>query len=728
MHRSKLYFLLFSCPLLACNNEIPEVPAPDGSTGDDTTGTVTLNPTATVGDTEQETEASATGLDSSGGSSSSSDSGSSSSSDSGSSSSSGSSGSSSSGGPTCGDDSQDAGEQCDGTDLAGYNCVTIDMGFSGGTLACADDCTFDFSACEACGDDVIDGAEECDGADLGGATCNSLGFVDGMLTCAADCSFDTSGCDSCGNGVIDAGESCDGAALGGLDCTDLGMGFTGGTLACSMGCDYDTAACSGVPWPLAGELVITEIMQNPFVLADLDGEWFEVFNPAMGTSYQLGNCEIQGSPADMGFTVATDLVIGPQEYRIFATDSMVDQGFTADYQWTDTSFGLNNASDTVRIVCNGVTVDQVVYDDGATFPDPNGQSMSLSFPAYDAVANDLGANWCEGSTSYNGDFGTPGADNPECGVGVSYPIDFCRLQFPEVINQLQGTNVDVFGRLYSGGLTDLSGVNDPAPEVTGYVGYGPDGTNPAVDPGWTWVAGTPNAGYGPASPNYEANNDEYQATLTVPAPGTYDFAFRFTGDSGASFTYCDGQPAGSSDGYNPADAGQMTSNPPPPVNLYFSEYVEGTSNNKALEIYNASAGAANLGVCSVRFYFNGAVVIGNTINLAGNLAGNDVWVVCDDNIADTSFCDVLAPGSFYNGDDAIELVCGGVVQDVIGQIGFDPGVGWSSGGVSTLDSTLRRSCAVTMGDTNGANAFDPSVEWASFPVNTYTDLGQYICP
>lgn len=143
---------------------------------------------------------------------------------------------------------------------------------------------------------------------------------------------------------------------------------------------------------------------------------------------------------------------------------------------------------------------------------------------------------------------------------ITYNIDFCRLQFPLGITETVGTNVDVFARLFIEGLTNQSGVNDPAPEVIGYVGYGPDGSDPSGP--WTWAQGMPNPGYGPASPGYEMNNDEYQAVLVVPGPpGEYDFAFRFSGDGGATFTYCDGGNEGSSNGYNPADAGQMTSLP-----------------------------------------------------------------------------------------------------------------------------------------------------------------------
>jgi hypothetical protein len=97
--------------------------------------------------------------------------------------------------------------------------------------------------------------------------------------------------------------------------------------------------------------------------------------------------------------------------------------------------------------------------------------------------------------------------------------------------------------------------------VIGHVGYGTDGTDPAVDATWTWSAAVPNPNYDSGSPGYEADHDEYHATLSLPGPGTYDYAYRFSGDGGTTFTYCDGRIAGSADGYQPANAGQMTSTP-----------------------------------------------------------------------------------------------------------------------------------------------------------------------
>ncbi len=150
-------------------------------------------------------------------------------------------------GAACGNSWIDEGEQCDSIDLAGQTCSGL--GFSGGTLACAADCTFDTSGCSnqqgSCGDGTINGTELCDGAALGGQSCRLLGFSGGTLACTSGCTFDTSGCSSagCGDGVVAAPEVCDGADLAGETCQS--QGFSGGTLACAAGCGaFDTSGCS----------------------------------------------------------------------------------------------------------------------------------------------------------------------------------------------------------------------------------------------------------------------------------------------------------------------------------------------------------------------------------------------------------------------------------------------------------------------------------------------------
>src|SRR4051812_37451195 len=69
------------------------------------------------------------------------------------------------------------------------------------------------------------------------------------------------------------------------------------------------------------------------------------------------------------------------------------------------------------------------------------------------------------------------------------------------------------------------------------------------------------------------------------------------------------------------------------TDLFFSEYIEGSSNNKALEIYNGTGAPVNLATAGykVEMYFNGAVTVGLTINLTGTIPDNGTFVVAPTN-------------------------------------------------------------------------------------------------
>jgi len=147
--------------------------------------------------------------------------------------------------PVCGNGQAETDELCDGLDLAGETCETLNLG--GGELSCDGLCAFDVSACELeaeCGNGLIEYPEDCDIPNLGGETCEGLGYDAGPLNCTAACSFDESACEivaECGDGVQEPGEECDGDDLGGATCANLGL--EGGTLACDGSCYFLTADC-----------------------------------------------------------------------------------------------------------------------------------------------------------------------------------------------------------------------------------------------------------------------------------------------------------------------------------------------------------------------------------------------------------------------------------------------------------------------------------------------------
>ena len=166
-----------------------------------------------------------------------------------------------------------------------------------------------------------------------------------------------------------------------------------------------------------------------------------------------------------------------------------------------------------------------------------------------------------------------------------------------------------------------------------------------------------------------------------------------------------------------------------PSDRFFSEYIEGSSNNKALEIFNGTGAAVNLatGGYNVQMYFNGSATAGLTISLTGTVATGDVYVVAQASASDAILAqaDQTNGSGWFNGDDAVVLRKGTTVLDVIGQTGFDPGTEWGTGLTSTADNTLRRKASVEVGDVNGFDAFDPAVEWDGFATDTFDGLGSH---
>jgi hypothetical protein len=139
---------------------------------------------------------------------------------------------------------------------------------------------------------------------------------------------------------------------------------------------------------------------------------------------------------------------------------------------------------------------------------------------------------------------------------VATDVDFCNIQFPTTPTVLlPGQGLPVFGRIFEAGITTEPGFS---PRVVAEFGIA---DNAATPPDPT----TSNAfSFTPARPNVAntgdfGNDDEYQSLFERATPGEYRYVFRFSLDGGLGFTYCD--VGGSSDGFQPANAGVVTVTP-----------------------------------------------------------------------------------------------------------------------------------------------------------------------
>lgn len=171
------------------------------------------------------------------------------------------------------------------------------------------------------------------------------------------------------------------------------------------------------------------------------------------------------------------------------------------------------------------------------------------------------------------------------------------------------------------------------------------------------------------------------------------------------------------------------------ADLFFSEYLEGSSNNKALEIFNGTGSAVDLaaGKYAVALFANGSPTPTNTFTLTGTLADGQTFVIANAQANPAILAKAQATSSvtFFNGDDALVLYKNfdpvtktGTVVDVIGVVGSDPGTAWGTT-ERTVDQTLVRKSTVHAGNTNPAGPFDPAAEWESKGLDYFDSLGSH---
>ncbi len=151
----------------------------------------------------------------------------------------------------------------------------------------------------------------------------------------------------------------------------------------------------------------------------------------------------------------------------------------------------------------------------------------------------------------------------------------------------------------------------------------------------------------------------------------------------------------------------------PAAFLFFSEYIEGSSFNKALEIANLSGWAIDLSEYSIKKKTNGAATWSTGLALEGMLPHGRAYGIVHHS-ADSSlidFADLITNSAVlnFNGNDPIGLFRKGSLIDIIGKEE-------TGGAYFAKDITLTRKVAAP-------NAVFTIQEWDSLGKNAFTDFG-----
>lgn len=210
--------------------------------------------------------------------------------------------------------------------------------------------------------------------------------------------------------------------------------------------------------------------------------------------------------------------------------------------------------------------------------------------------------------------------------------------------------------------------------------------------------------------------------------------------------------------------------------LFISEYVEGSGNNKAIEIYNPTSEAIDLADYKLVRYSNGSLSP-NPVELIGTIESESAFVVVLDKRdpngtgleqpvdpaleekADLFLCPVYEINKmmYFNGNDAVTLEkISGDIVDIFAKAGppdtdngwtnmTDTTITWNNAGVPedytivdygvgplfwlswTKDHTLIRKATIKQGVTENPEAFNVAMEWDSIPKNSFENLGTHEC-
>lgn len=227
----------------------------------------------------------------------------------------------------------------------------------------------------------------------------------------------------------------------------------------------------------------------------------------------------------------------------------------------------------------------------------------------------------------------------------------------------------------------------------------------------SWTASTDNLGV----TSYDVYLD---AVLKTTVSGTTAIVNGLTPTTTYSFYVIAKDAAGNSSTQSNSVSGTTTVVTSNATELFFSEYIEGSSNNKALEIINNTTNPIDMSIYSLKRQVNGSGLWSTPLSLTGTLYESSVYVIVNSSIALTCYdkttanISTAADALLFNGNDPVGLFKNDVLIDIIGLF---------NGGLADFakDVTLRRKSTIISPNTT----FDKNLEWDNFSIDTCNGLG-----
>ena len=526
--------------------------------------------------------------------------------------------------------------------------------------------------------------------------------MDGVMDCAdEDCALDA----AC------AGNTCDNPLAlhtGGIGLVDAGLEIvvTGDTS--DFGNSY-AGSCSSASGSAKDVAYVFELTETMAVAGsyDFDGtsNWSAayLFAAMCGEGFELGCDTGNGGASELSgvLPAGSYYVIVDANWSSDAGPYTLTMTFTAPPPADEVGLCTDGLDNDLDELTDCLDVDDCAADPGCGDDDEDG------------VPNHMDV--C--------DLGSDTVDADEDDVPDACQVTWAGQVWPNSGTEVDDADaIDVYVQVYMAGVTDAA-ADAPGAGIEVNLVY-----QSASDMDATTVAMIYNSDQG--------NNDEFMAT--IPADATIAdeamaVSFEVYYVSGETMYMYTGAIEDQANATPISYA--ITGGSTPAPYLIFFEYVEGGSNNKAVELLNVGDAAVDLQGCAIDRYTNGAAE-GDQYEVFVSpaeetiLAPDGLWVVCHSSIVDATDCDYLTSSLNHNGDDALAIRCGEVVYDIFGKIGEQPAAGfWANGdeSVTTKDMTLRRSCGITGADTDGTDDFDPGLEWTAHAKDDLSDLGSNHC-